>query len=109
MKQLIAMLSLTLGLLLSGCASTTTPAVSATPAKAAETEVSLSIKEPPCPPDTDNRPLERDLTVPFSQRTYLLDSGALCTPGTYPALPVGWVTEPVKSESAEPTRQGSSP
>ena len=33
----------------------------------------------PCPP-AGARPLERDLTVPWASRTYLLEDGSLCRP-----------------------------
>ena len=81
-------------LLLSGCVSVRTipekhPPDNRLPASASR-----------CPPDTDGQTLERDLTVAFSQRAYLLASGELCRPNPAPTLSVAQVsTMPISKDS----------
>jgi hypothetical protein len=107
-QRLISMLLLAALSTLAGCASTA-PSAASTPASTVEPSGVESTLASRCPPPTAGRPLERDLTVPFRQRGYLLDTGALCTPRPYPALPVGGIAEPTTPASAEPTRRGGSP
>ena len=103
MNVQIRILSIAVVFAISGCASTGTVSQSSTALTPADTNVTNSRNEPGCPPDTDGTPLERDLTVPFNQRIYLLPSGRLCTPQPDSTPRVGQVLAP--SPSVEPIRQ----
>lgn len=85
---------------MTGCASTTVTRDTSVTYRSAKVLAPLeaqSTPASPCPPETAGRPLERDLTVPFSHRAYLLDSGEFCRPapmasngpGTEPGQPHG--------------------
>lgn len=56
---------------------------------------------PPCPPTLGDGPVQRDLTVPFERRLYLLESGEICTPSTGTAFPLSVIPVPPASEETD--------
>ena len=69
-----------LALLLLGSACATTTATSVSGGMGTVTDDRLPVSITACPPTAGEQPLERNLTVPFSERVYLLQSGSLCRP-----------------------------